>query len=121
MFNKRGIDLASFVSGLVRALTKGQQALPLARMEQIKKHFDQDDQGIYHPKIKTFQLNEKQQVSVPTYSLAAVNAIGIESAMIKCSAKIVEVEQDEIDCDLSDESKRVRYCVTPSKKGSLSF
>ncbi len=62
MANKRGMDLDSFVSGLVRALTKGQQALPLARMEQ-----------------------------------------------------------DEIDCDLSDESKRVRYCVTPSKNGSGNF
>ena len=87
---KKGVDLASFVGGIVRALTKGQQALPKARREQITKHFEYDDtENLYRPKTLDFEISAGQVVKVPTFSLARVNNIGIDSAVISCSARIV--------------------------------
>ena len=106
LFKKRGIDLATFVSGLVRALTTAQQALPAARMDQIKKHFKQDDQtGVYHPVCKVFQVSDTQQVTMPNFCLSRVNQIGIDSALIRCSAKIVDVDHSELECELSSHDK----------------
>ena len=123
MFGKKdqGVDLAAFVGGIVRALTKAQQALPYARMKQIEKHFDKDEEGVYHPKMIPVQVNEHEVVNVPQYALAKVNNIGIETAIIKCSAKIVAVENEEIDCELTDTKSRVRYYVKPSDPLNKSF
>ncbi len=117
----RGIDLATFVGGLVRALTKGQQALPKARREQIEKHFDKNADGQYVPKMLDFKLNESQQVSVPSYCLSRVNNIGIDSAIIKCSAKLVDIEQKQIDCELSDHTHQVKYYVQPANRFNSTF
>ncbi len=117
-FKRPGIDLATFVGGIVRALTKGQQALPKSRREQLEKHFTKDDAGIYHPIVSVFQINEQQQVTVPNYALSRVNNIGIDSAVIRCSAKIVEVDHQEIDCELSDADHQVIYHVRPACNGS---
>ena len=112
---KSGVDLASFVSGIVRALTKGQQALPKARREQIHKHFTRDDEtGEYSPVMSVFRLNDSQAVSVPNFCMSRTNTIGIESATVVCSARIVDVENEDIDCDFSDEKTRVKFHVKPS-------
>ena len=121
MIKKGGVDLASFVGGLVRALTKAQQALPRSRREQIEKHFDKDDNGIYHPKMTTFQLNDHQQVSVPNYSLSRVNNIGIESAIIRGCARIVDIEDNEMNCELTDHSHLATYYVKAAGPMSKSF
>ena len=123
MFSKKGgIDLATFVSGIVRALTKGQQALPKARREQIEKHFDKDPEtGLYKPKMMVSELCRYQVVNVPSYSLARVNNIGIEAAIIKCSARIVDVDQEEIDCELADHTHQVKYFVKPATPNNKSF
>ena len=118
---RQGIDLATFVSGIVRALTKGQQALPKARREQIEKHFDRDEHGVFHPKTHVFQINDHQQVTIPTFSMARVNQIGIDSALIKCAARIVDIEQHEIDCELSDHTHQVTYSVQPATDNNKSF
>ena len=110
-----GVDLASFVSGFVRALTTAQQALPKYRREQIQKHFNQDEKtGVFTPKMSVFRLNDQQSVSVPTFCMARTNTIGIESAEIECSARVVHVYEEEIDCEYSDEKNRVKFHVKPS-------
>ena len=123
MFGKKGgIDLATFVSGIVRALTKGQQALVKARREQISKHFTQDEKtGIYHPNLMTFQVGEGQIISVPKYVLSRVNNIGLDSAIVRCSAKLVDIEESEIDCELTDHDSQVKYFVKPSSPKNKTF
>ena len=82
MFGKKGgIDLATFVGGIVRALTKGQQALAKSRMENITKHFEKDSEGIYKPNLMTFQVGKGQVLSVPKYVLSHVLII---SGWIQC-------------------------------------
>ena len=115
---RSAMDLATFVGGIVRALTTGQQALPRARMEQIEKHFTKEDDGLYHPKTTDFKVGDSQTLSVPNYSLAEVNNIGIDSAIIRCSARIVEVEQSDINCEITSHDKQVKYCVVPSSNGN---
>lgn len=119
---KKGIDLATFVGGIVRALTKAQQALPHARREQISKHFEQDENsGHYKPKILTFEVSPDQVVKIPTYSLARVNNIGIDSAIISCSARIIHVEQNQLNCDITDHDSEAVYSVVPSRNGRGNF
>ena len=122
MFKKsNGVDLATFVGGIVRALTKGQQALVKSRREQITKHFTEKD-GKLIPNVKLFQFGEGQVLPVPTYSLSRVNNIGIDSALIKCSAKIVDIEKHDINCDITDHNQGVKYIVMPSSgKGGDNF
>lgn len=116
------MDLASFVGGIVRALTKAQQALPKARREQITKHFDYDEeQKTYRPKTMDFEISKGQRVQVPTFVLARVNNIGIDSAVVSCSARIVNVEDVPLDCELSDHDSLVKYEVTPSRSGRGNF
>ena len=119
---KKGVDLASFVGGIVRALTKGQQALPKARREQITKHFEYDDtEKLYRPKTLDFEISAGQVVKVPTFSLARVNNIGIDSAVISCSARIVSVEDSELNCELADHTSLVKYEVIPARSGRGNF
>ena len=118
---KKAVDLASFVSGIVRALTVGQQALPKARSEQISQHFKKDSDGRYIPIKQTFEIDENTEVEIPTYCLSRINHIGIESAKIMVSAKIVEVDEEEYDCDLSCHNTEVRFAVKPAQKDNKSF
>lgn len=118
---KKGIDLATFVGGIVRALTKAQQALPKSRREQIEKHFEKNEDGHYVPKMMTFQLNESQTISVPNYSFSRVNNIGIDSAVVKCCARIVEIEDEEIECELADHNSIATYFVRPCTPLNKSF
>ena len=123
MFKRRAtMDLATFVSGIVRALTKGQQALPRARMEQIEKHFERETEtGFYKPKTTDFKISEKQALSIPNYCSSRTNNIGIDSAIIRCSARIVDVEQTDLNCPLTDHKSEVKYCVVPSTPDKKSF
>lgn len=119
---KKGVDLASFVGGMVRAFTKGQQALPKARREQIEKHFDYDSEAdIYRPKKMVFEVAEGQSVSVPSFLLGLVNPMGIDKAQITCAARIVSVEDSEIDCELADHDSLVKYKVIPARSGRGNF
>lgn len=119
---KKGVDLASFVGGIVRALTKGQQALPNARREQIEKHFDYDEsEKVYRPKTFDFEISEGQRVKVPTFVLARVNNIGIDSAVISCAARIVDVADTELNCELTDHNSLVKYEVIPARSGRGNF
>lgn len=117
---KSGIDLATFVAGIVRALTKGQQALVRARQEQIAKHFEEKD-GMLVPRIKRFYLGNGQVLPVPAYCLSRVNSIGIESASITCAARLVEFDVEDVDCDITDHDQQVRYIVSPAKNGHGDF
>ena len=53
--------------------------------------------------------------------MARVNQIGIDSALIKCAARIVDIEQHEIDCELADHTHQVTYCVQPATDNNKSF
>ena len=119
---KKGVDLASFVGGIVRALTKGQQALPKARREQISKHFDYDEaKNLHRPKTLDFEISAGQVVKVPTFSLARVNNIGIDSAVVSCAARIVSVEDSELNCELADHNSLVKYEVIPARSGRVTL
>ncbi len=122
MFGKKGgIDLATFVGGIVRALTKGQQALAKSRMENITKHFEKDAEGIYQPNLMTFQVGKGQVLSVPKYVLSRVNNIGLDSAIVRCSAKLVDIEASDIECELSDHDSEVKYFVKPAGPSNKTF
>lgn len=118
---KRGIDLASFVGGIVRALTKGQQSLVKARREQISKHFEENDDGVMVPKVKKFKVGEDQILPVPTFCFSRVNSIGIDAAKITCSAKLVEFKKEDMECELADHDQQVKYIVVPAKNGRGDF
>ena len=110
-----GVDLSLFVAGFVRALTNAQQALPKSRRELIRKHFKQDEAtGIFWPRFSVFALNESQRIAVPNYCISRTNSMGIDSAVITCSARIVSVKKEEIDCEFSDEQNRVKFMVKPA-------
>ena len=120
--SKKGVDLASFVGGIVRALTKAQQALPKSRIEQIEKHFDYDEaENLYRPKMLDFKITKNQLVKMPTFSLARVNNIGICDAVVSCSARIVSVEDVPTDCEITDQKSLVKYEVIPARSGRGNF
>ena len=122
MIGRKGVDLASFIGGIVRALTKGQQALPKARREQITKHFDYDEsENVYRPKTMDFEIAAGQMVKIPTFSLARVNNIGISDAVVSCAARIVSVEDMPTDCEITDHTSLVKYEVIPARSGRGNF
>lgn len=91
----KGITLNAFIRGIVRALTDAQQAMPDAREDHLKKHMKQADNGTYTPETFTVNIAEGQQVTVPTYAMAQTNVIGIHKARVNCSARIVDLSNDD--------------------------
>ena len=81
--------------GIVKALCDGQQAMPQARREHLEHHMVLGDDGLYRPKMFDVEIEDGRIISVPTYSLAQVNSIGIRSARVKCGARLVGVEETE--------------------------
>ena len=53
------------------------------------------DDGLYRPKTFDVEIEEGRVISVPTYSLAQVNSIGIRSAKVRCDARLVDVVETE--------------------------
>ena len=121
MFNNGGVDLATFVGGIVRALTKGQQALVKSRKDLIDKHFTSDNNGIYHPNMMKFKVGEHQIINMPTYVLSRVNNIGLDSALIRCSATLVDIKKESVNCELTDHDSQVKYFVKPASKSNKTF
>ena len=122
MFGDRhGIDLTTFVGGLVRSLTKAQQVLSKARRERIEKHFVKDDDGVFQPVIDKYAIGDNQMLPMPTFCMAQTNAIGIDAARITCAAKLVDFNVEDIDCEFSDHKKQVTYIVQPVKSGRGDF
>ena len=103
MLGKKGVSLSAFVRGIVKALCDGQQAMPQARREHLEHHMVLGDDGLYRPKMFDVEIEDGRVISVPTYSLAQVNSIGIRSARVKCGARLVGVEETEkTDCFAHD-------------------
>ena len=125
MFKRNGVSLSQFVHGIVKALTDGQQAIPHAREEHLEHHMekvtDDDDNTVYKPKTITIQLDENRRMTVPTYTLAQVNTIGISGAKIKCNARIVDLEQAEMCSEMTCGERHAVFTVLPGMSGKHSF
>ncbi len=118
LFKNRGVSLSSFVRGMVKALTDGQQALPQAREEQLDCHMDKDpDTGKLHPKTVTVVLPDGREVTAATYSLCRTNTIGIHRASVSCSARIVDMQEDKGCGDMSCGEHTARFHVSPTVSG----
>lgn len=121
ILKKRGVSLSSFVRGIVKALCDGQQAMPQARREHLEHHMIMGEDGLYRPKTFDVEVDQGRVISVPTYSLAQVNSIGIRSARVKCDARLVDVEETEkTDCFAHDGT----YCtfrVNPAMEKAKSI
>lgn len=116
--NKRGMTLSSFVRGVVRALTDGQQAIPHSREDHLKHHMELGEDDIYRPKMVDIELPEGQRISLPKYSLMQVNTLGIHSATVSCSCRIVDIGiADKTSGEMSYGDKHALFYVQPSGSG----
>ena len=124
LFKRKGVYLSQLVQGIVKALTDGQQAIPHAREEFLRCHMEEiehDGQTLFKPKTITVEVAEGRRVTVPTYTLAQVNTIGISSARIKCSARIVDMETAEKGGSMTCGDGHAVFTVHPSAGGRSSF
>ena len=124
IFRKRGVSLSQFVRGTVKGLTDGQQAIPHAREEFLECHMETvevDGEHLYRPKTITIELLEGRRITVPTYTLAQVNTIGIDSASVTCSARIVDLKQAEKCGEMTCGEHHAVFEVMPSSGGKNSF
>lgn len=117
----RGITLNAFVRGIVKALTDSQQAMPDAREAHLKEHMETSEDGVYRPKTFTVEISEGRQISVPTYSLAQTNVIGIHRAKVSCSARIIDLENSEHKGTLSHGDCCAVFHVDASHTGKDCF
>ena len=121
LFKRRGVSLSQFVRGMVKSLTDGQQAIPHAREEFLKCHMEQseDDDGIlYKPKLVTVAIDEHRRINLPTYTLAQVNCIGISSATVRCSARIVDMKESESCGEMNCGEHHAVFDVQPAGSGA---
>ena len=125
LFKRHGVSLSQFVRGIVKALTDGQQAIPHAREEHLECHMKretgEDGQEVYKPKTVTVEISEGHRITVPTYTLAQVNTIGISSAKITCSARIVGMEMAEQSGEMNCGECHAVFNVHPSLGSKNSF
>ena len=123
LFNKKGVTLSQFVRGIVKALTDGQQAIPHARDEILRHHMDEGDDGLFRPKSHTIEVQPGQKIVIPTYSFSQVNTIGIRSAKLQCSARIVgmETETHEGKCSVGDTLATFTVCHSNGGKDSFNM
>ena len=124
LFKRRGVTLSELVRGVVKALTDGQQAIPHAREEHLNQHMEEiteDGKTIYKPKTITVEVDQNRRVTVPTYNLAQTNTIGIDSARIKCSARIVDIENAQKCGTMACGDRYAVFKVFPGLQGKNSF
>ncbi len=130
IFKHRGVNLEEFVRGIVKALTGGQQAIPQAREEFLHCHMEEverDGETVHKPKTFTVQVadNPARYVTVPTYTMSQVNTIGISSAKIRCSARIVDMETEtkngHVAGHMSCGDRHAVFNVHPSQGSKNSF
>ena len=124
-FKKSGVSLSQFVRGIVKALTDGQQAIPHSREEQLNCHMEktvaEDGSEIFKPKMISVLLEDGRMIRVPRYTLAQVNTIGIHSARVRCSARIVDMERAS-DCgSMTCGEHHAIFTVNPTLDGKASF
>ena len=115
------MSLSALVRGVVKALCDAQQAIPHAREEHLHCHMEQEENGSYTPKTITVNVDDDRRVVVPTYTLSSVNTIGIESATIKCSARIVDMTTAEKCGEMTCGENHAVFEVHPSQGGKSSF
>ena len=121
LLRKTGVSLSEFVKGVVKSLTDGQQAIPHARDEILRHHMEQDDEGVFRPKIHKIEVSPGQIINMPTYSFAQVNTIGIKRIKLHCSANIVEMGEYKHEGKCSVGDTLATFVVNPSSTGRESF
>ena len=134
-FSRKGPSLSEFVRGIVQALTDGQQAIAHSREQHLKHHMDEGDDDVFRPKMIDIELSEGRRISVPEYSMMQVNTIGIHSAKVSCSCRIVDIRSGDDPGDkpqdgqpvkeksgkMSIGDKHATFIVQPSSGGRNSF
>ena len=111
---RRGVSLSAFVRGIVTALCDAQQAMPQARQNHLEHHMEKGDDGLYRPKMINVEVAEGRVISVPTYSLAQVNVIGIRSARVKCDARLVDLSCEKREGTMAHNNECCTFFVNPS-------
>lgn len=117
MKGKRGgVDLASFISGMVRGVTTGQQALVTQRRHHLEKHFKQDD-GVYTPITLQFDTGDDRVLNVPQYVLSRTHQLGLDAALIRGAVRIVGAEEIPIECPMTGHDHTTVYSVKEAHTG----
>lgn len=124
LFKKHGVSLSEFVRGIVKALTDAQQAIPYAREEHLNQHMEENIKSgeiFYTPKTIKVDVGENRRIEVPTYNLSQTNTIGIDSACIRCTARIIDMETVQKSGDMSCGEQYAVFSVSPGLQGKNSF
>ena len=108
------VSLTAFVRGIVRSLCRAQEGIVAERQASLDSHMEKQPDGSLKPKTIKVHLDENRTLDVPTFSLSQTNAIGIDAAIIECSAKIVKVEKDEMKGEITTGNEVAMFEVVPS-------